>query len=113
MRKFLLDVDNFEHTYISMFILCTMYVKIMLRLYALPHLSFFLHIYLIFCHIFQDLQADVDRHQTNYELVQQSGGKVVRAMGVAGGTNSAKLQTRLEEMNKRWLHLMEKSMEIR
>ncbi|XP_012946043.2 dystrophin [Aplysia californica] len=59
---------------------------------------------------FKDLQADVDCHQPGIESLHQSGNQVVRSMGAR---ESHKLQARLEEMNKRWLHLMEKSMEIR
>ncbi|KAK3712462.1 hypothetical protein RRG08_002792 [Elysia crispata] len=57
-----------------------------------------------------DLQAEVDSHQTSFESLNHTGSQVSRTM-VAPHSNQ--LHTKLEEMNRRWLHLMEKSMEIR
>ncbi|XP_059157467.1 dystrophin-like isoform X5 [Physella acuta] len=59
---------------------------------------------------FRDLQAEVDSHQSTFESLNHTGSQVMRTMVTS---DSHKLQARLEEMNKRWLHLMEKSMEIR
>uniref|UniRef100_A0A2C9KGM6 Dystrophin n=1 Tax=Biomphalaria glabrata TaxID=6526 RepID=A0A2C9KGM6_BIOGL len=58
----------------------------------------------------QDLQAEADSHQSTFDSLNHTGSQAIRNM-VA--TDSHKLQARLEEMNKRWLRLMEKSMEIR
>ncbi|BFZ09985.1 hypothetical protein BsWGS_13023 [Bradybaena similaris] len=58
----------------------------------------------------QDLQAEVDSYQNTFDNINHTGSQVTRNMVAP---DSHKLQTRLEEMNKRWLHLMEKSMEIR
>ncbi|GFN77848.1 dystrophin, partial [Plakobranchus ocellatus] len=57
-----------------------------------------------------DLQAEVDSHQSTFESLNHTGSQVSRTMVAP---DSHKLQARLEEMNRRWLHLMEKSMEIR
>ncbi|CAL1537370.1 unnamed protein product [Lymnaea stagnalis] len=64
----------------------------------------------VFLDQFRDLQAEVDSHQNTFESLNHTGSQAVRTMVVS---DSHKLQARLEEMNKRWLHLMEKSMEIR
>uniref|UniRef100_A0A0B7BMN7 Dystrophin n=1 Tax=Arion vulgaris TaxID=1028688 RepID=A0A0B7BMN7_9EUPU len=59
---------------------------------------------------FRDLQAEVDSYQTAYDNLNHTGSQVARTMVTS---DSQKLQTKLREMNKRWLDLMEKSMEIR
>ncbi|KAH9509038.1 hypothetical protein Btru_048865 [Bulinus truncatus] len=61
-------------------------------------------------HFENDLQAEVDSHQGTFDSLNQAGSQAIRNMVAS---DSHKLQARLEEMNKRWLRLMEKSMEIR
>ncbi|KAK7483312.1 hypothetical protein BaRGS_00025479 [Batillaria attramentaria] len=60
--------------------------------------------------VIQDLQAEVEAQQGVYDSLASTGNQLVRTMGAP---DAQKLQTRLEEMNRRWLHLMTKSMEIR
>ncbi|XP_055889039.1 dystrophin-like isoform X6 [Biomphalaria glabrata] len=64
----------------------------------------------VFLEHYRDLQAEADSHQSTFDSLNHTGSQAIRNM-VA--TDSHKLQARLEEMNKRWLRLMEKSMEIR
>uniref|UniRef100_A0A0B7BP84 Dystrophin n=2 Tax=Arion vulgaris TaxID=1028688 RepID=A0A0B7BP84_9EUPU len=59
---------------------------------------------------YRDLQAEVDSYQNTFDNLNHTGSQVTGAMVAP---DSHKLQARLEEMNKRWLHLMEKSIEIR
>ncbi|KAL8624974.1 hypothetical protein ACOMHN_039861 [Nucella lapillus] len=57
-----------------------------------------------------DLQAEVEAQQGVYDSLTSTGNQLVPTMGAS---DAHKLQSRLEEMNRRWLHLMTKSMEIR
>ncbi|XP_076445085.1 dystrophin-like isoform X2 [Babylonia areolata] len=59
---------------------------------------------------FRDLQAEVDAQQGVYDSLSSTGHQLLTSMG---GPDAQKLQDRLEEMNRRWLTLMTKSMEIR
>ncbi|XP_070191463.1 dystrophin-like isoform X2 [Littorina saxatilis] len=59
---------------------------------------------------FRDLQAEVEAQQGVYDSLTSTGNQLVPTMGAP---DAQKLQSRLEEMNRRWLHLMTKSMEIR
>ena len=60
--------------------------------------------------LLQDLQAEVEAQQGVYDSLTSTGSQLVPTMGAP---DAQKLQSRLEEMNRRWLHLMTKSMEIR
>ncbi|XP_076466610.1 dystrophin-like isoform X3 [Babylonia areolata] len=64
----------------------------------------------VFLDQFHDLQAEVEAQQGVYDSLTSTGNQLVPTMG---GPDAQKLQNRLEEMNRRWLHLMTKSMEIR
>ncbi|XP_053396069.1 dystrophin-like isoform X7 [Mercenaria mercenaria] len=59
---------------------------------------------------FRDLQAEVDAHESTYDSLTSAGNQLSHRMV---GTDIQRLHKRLEEMNKRWLSLMTKSMEIR
>ena len=58
----------------------------------------------------QDLQAEVEAQQGVYDSLASTGNQLLPTMGAP---DAQKLQSRLEEMNRRWLLLMTKSMEIR
>ena len=60
--------------------------------------------------VLQDLQAEVEAQQGVYDSLASTGNQLLPTMGAP---DAQKLQSRLEEMNRRWLLLMTKSMEIR
>ena len=62
------------------------------------------------CCMFQDLQAEVDAQQGRYDSLTSTGSQLVPTMAAPDAQN---LQIQLGEMNRRWLSLMTKSMEIR
>ncbi|CAG5122950.1 unnamed protein product [Candidula unifasciata] len=61
-------------------------------------------------HFEHDLHTQLDTHQPALDSLNHTGNQLARAMVTS---DSQQLQARLSEMNRRWLTLMEKSIQIR